>query len=151
MFVKAAGEILERGMTAITDATFEERNKVSAVFRKLVGHPIKVVASFIAAPFLVVKIALKVKNPVRRGIAVIGLLTALAGSYAAATFLGSLAGAAIVASKIGILVALGFLVGTTLSVYLSVIFSIIVFNAIAFVFLKMSTQEVIDYLYEIST
>lgn len=151
MFVKAAGDILERGMVAITEAASGERSRFAAVVRKVVGHPIKVIASFFAAPFLVVKIALKVRNPIRRGIAIVGLLLAIAGSYVAATFLGSLAGAALIASKVGIVAALGFLIGTTLSVYLSVIFSILVFNAISFLFLKMSTQEVVDYLDEIST
>jgi uncharacterized membrane protein YhiD involved in acid resistance len=65
--------------------------------------------------------------------------------------LGTLVGAAFVASHIGILAGLGFFFGTTVSIYLSVIFSIIVFNAISFVFLKVSTQEVVDYLNEIST
>ena len=57
----------------------------------------------------------------------------------------------LIASQIGPIVALGFLLGTTLSVALSVALSILVFNAVSFLFLKMNTQEVIDYLNEQST
>lgn len=150
MFGKAAEEMLERGVTAIADDASKEKSKFAAVFRKVAGHPIKVFASFIAAPVLVVRIAWRVENPVRRAIAIAGLLLSLLLSYIAATFLGSLAGAAFVASHVGILAAIGFLVGTTLSVYLSVIFSIIVFNAVSFIFLKISAQEVVEYLSDIS-
>jgi len=110
-----------------------------------------VLASYIAAPFLVVRVAWKVENPLRRFIAILGLLCALITSYVAATLLGTLVGAVFVASNIGFLTALGFIFGTTISVYLSVIFSIIVFNAVSWLFLKMNTQEVIDYLNGIST
>lgn len=151
MFVKETSEILERGIAAITDNTLKEKSKFVSVFKEIAGYPIKVLASFIFAPFLITKIALTVKNRIRRIIAVIGLVLSLIFSYLAATFLGTLAGAAFVASKIGFVVAIGFFVGTTLSVYLSVIFSILVFNAVSFVFLKLSSKEIIDYLNKIST
>lgn len=151
MFSQAAGEILGRGINAIAESATKEKSKFGAVFKKIAGHPIKVLASYIAAPVLVFKIAWKVENPIRRTIAIVGLLLSLVLSYLAATFLGTLAGAAFVASHIGVLAAIGFLVGTTLSVYLSVIFSILVFNSVSFIFLKISAQEVVDYLNEIST
>ena len=150
MFGSAAGEILQRGITAIADNASKEKSKFEAVLKKIAGHPLKVLASFVTAPFLVIKIAWQVKNPIRRTIAIVGLFLSVALSYVAATFIGTLAGAAFVASNIGFLAAIGFLVGTTMSVYLSVIFSILVFNAVSFVFLKISTQEVVDYLNEIS-
>jgi len=78
-------------------------------------------------------------------------VTFLALAYIAGTFLGSLAGAFFVMTHIGFWVGIGFLIGTTLSVYLSVIFSIIVCNTVSFVFLKITAQEVVDYLNEIST
>ena len=148
---KAAVEILERGVSAIAEDVSKEKSKIGAVFKKIAGYPIKVLATFIAAPILIIKIAWKVKNPTRRAIAIVGLFFSLALSYIAATFLGSFAGAIFVATHIGILVGIGFLVGTTLSVYLSVIFSIIVLNTVSFIFLKISAQEIVDYLHEIST
>jgi len=150
MLGKVAGEILGRGINAIENDVSNEKSKVKAIFRKIASHPLKVVASFISAPILVIKIAWLVENSIRRVIAVIGLLLSLILSYSAGTFLGSLVGAAFIATIIGILTGLGFLFGTTLSIYLSVIFSIIVFNAVSFVFLKISSQDIAYYLYEIS-
>jgi len=151
MFGKVAGEILEKGVNAIADDTSKEKSKFTSVFKKIAGHPFKILASFVAAPFLIIRIAWNVKNPIRRVIAVIGLLLSVIFSYVSATLLGTLAGAAFVASNIGIIAGIGFLVGTSLSIYLSVIFSIIVFNTVSFIFLKISAQEVADYLNEIST
>jgi hypothetical protein len=151
MFGKAAGEILGRGITAITTDMSREKSKIAEIFKKIAAYPFKVLASYLIAPILVVKVAWKVENPTRRVIAIVGLLLSLLASYIAATLLGTLVGAAFVATHVGILAGLGFLFGTTISVYLSVIFSIIVFNAVSWFFLKMNTQQVIDYLNEIST
>ena len=140
-----------KGVTAIAEDASRENSKIGTVFKKIFGYPIKVLASYIAAPFLTIKVAWMVKNPIRRIIATVGLIISLAISYFSATFLGTLVGAVFVASHIGVLAGIGFLFGTTLSVYLSVIFTIIVFNFVSFIFLKMSSQEVVDYLYELST
>ena len=139
-----------KGVTAIAEDASRENSKIGTVFKKIFGYPIKVLASYIAAPLLVIRIAWKVKNPIRRIIATVGLFMSLALSYFSATFLGTVIGAVFVASHIGILAGIGFLFGTTLSVYLSVIFTIIVFNTVSFVFLKFSSQEVVDYLNEMS-
>lgn len=151
MLGKIAGEIFGRGISALNEKATSEGGKLSAVFKRIAGHPVKILASFLSAPFLVARIAWRTKNPVRRFVALIGLLLSLFLAYGAATFLGSLTGALLIASQVGVLVGLGFLVGTTVSIYLSVIFSIFVLNAVAFVFLKLSSQEVLDYLNEIST
>jgi hypothetical protein len=151
MLGKAAGDLLARGLAAIAADATSGKSKINIIFKKIASHPVKVLASFLAAPFLVFKIAMIVKNPIRRAIATIGLLSALVLSYVSATFLGSVIGALFIATHISVLAGIGFLFGTTVSVYLSVIFSIIVFNAVSFVFLKVSSQEIVDYLNEIST
>lgn len=151
MIIKAVGELLGRGIGAIATDKINEKSKIAEIFKKIASHPFKVLASFLVAPILVFKIAMVVKNPVRRAIALVGLLLALALSYLAATLLGSLIGAAFVATHISVLAGIGFLVGSTFSVYLSVIFSIIVFNSVSYIFLKMSSQEVVDYLAEQSS
>ncbi|GAB3372599.1 hypothetical protein [Azotobacter armeniacus] len=151
MFGKAAGEVLESGISALVRDTANEKGRIGEVFRRIASHPVKVLASFIAAPILIVRVAFLVENPKRRVIAILGLFLSVLLSYGAATFLGTLVGAAFIASNIGLLAGVGFLFGTTLSVYLSVIFSIVVFQAVTFVFLKISSQEVIDYLHEISS
>ncbi|ASL28634.1 hypothetical protein E0E54_01395 [Azotobacter chroococcum] len=151
MFGKAAGEVLGSGISALARDAANEKGRLGEVFRRIASHPVKVLASFIAAPFLIVRVALRVRSPRRRAVALVGLLLSVLLSYGAATFLGTLVGAAFVASHIGLLAGIGFLFGTTLSVYLSVIFSIVVFHAVSFVFLKISSQEVLDYLREISS
>jgi hypothetical protein len=132
---------------------FEKSNgnsKIKAIAKAIWSYPIKIIASFFAAPFLIFRIAKIAKNPMRRWIAIIGLLLSLLASYAAATFLGTLVGAALIATNISVLAGIGFLFGTTLSIYLSVIFSIITFNTVSFFFLKASSEEVVAYLKEVS-
>lgn len=114
--------IFEKAITALNNDLSKEKSKVGIVFKNIIGHPVKVFASFIAAPFLVIKIACVVKNPIRRAIAIIGLLLSIVFAYLSATFLGSVVGAVFVASNIGILMGIGFFFGTTLSVFLSVDF-----------------------------
>jgi hypothetical protein len=144
------GGIVESAMSAIAKDVAQEKSHIAQIFKKVASHPIKMVAAFFTAPFLMVRVALKVENPIRRIIAVSGLIVALLLAYLAGTFLGSLAGAAFVASKVGILMAVGFLIGSTLSVMFSVTFCIFVFNLVSLIFLKMSSQEVVDYLHELS-
>lgn len=151
MLGKIAGEIFGRGISALNEQATSEGGKLRAVFKRIAGHPVKILASFLSAPFLVARIAWRTKNPVRRFVALIGLLLSLFLAYGAATFLGSLTGALFIASQVGIIAGIGFFIGAGLSVYLSVIFSILVLNSVAFLFLKLSTQEVLDYLSEIST
>ena len=107
-------------------------------------------AAFFAAPFLIVRLAVTVRNPWRRTIAIVGLVLAVVLAYLAGTFLGTVAGALLVMSGVGVLVGLGFLVGTFLSVFLSLSFSLIVLNTVSLLFLKMSSKEVVDYLKSLS-
>ncbi len=71
-------------------------------------------------------------------------------AYGAGTVIGSLSGAWLIATQVGVFMAAGFLIGSMLSVFLSLVFCIFVFNSVSFVFLKMSSQEVVDYLDSIS-
>lgn len=145
------GGMFVRGLGAIADDAASGKSKIGIIFKKIASHPIKVLASFLVAPILLIKVAMFVKNPIRRVVACIGLLLSLFIAYAAAHFLGSFVGSIFVATHVGLIAGLGFLIGTTLSVYLSVIFSIAMFNAVSFVFLKISSDEVLDYLNEITT
>ena len=150
MFTQAAGDILERGLSVISANAASEKSKITEILKKIAAYPVRVVASFLAAPFLVFKIAMVVENPVRRVIAIIGLLVALLLSYAAGTTIGTMVGFALAWGSFGFLTGVAYLIGTTLSVYMSVVFAILVFNAVSFVFLKVNTQEVLDYLHKTS-
>ena len=141
---------IESVLDAILSDASQERSKLKRIFQSIASHPIKMLAAFFAAPFLIVRLAVTVRNPWRRTIAIVGLVLAVVLAYLAGTFLGTVAGALLVMSGVGVLVGLGFLVGTFLSVFLSLSFSLIVLNTVSLLFLKMSSKEVVDYLKSLS-
>lgn len=147
MIGKIAGEIFSQGISSLNEKVSSERGNINTVFKRIAGHPVKIIASFLSAPILIAKIAWQAKNPTRRFVAFFGLLLSILLAYGAATLIGSLVGALFIASHVGI----GFFLGTGISIYLSVIFSILTLNSVAFLFLKLSSQDVLDYLSEIST
>lgn len=151
MIGNSAITLYDKAISAISNQASTENGRLRAIAKEVMSYPIKAIAAFITSPILVIKVALTVKDPLRRTVAIIGLLLALLLSYAAGTALGGFAGFLIIASTVGVLAAVGFAVGTFLSVVLSVTFSIFVFNLISYIFLKMSSQEVLDYLKEVSS
>jgi hypothetical protein len=150
MFGESAGAIIKQSFDAISKDVSSENTKISHIVKNVLSHPFKIIAAFFTAPILIIRVALTVKNPVRRAIAVVGLLLAIMLSYLSGTLLGSLAGLMIVAGSVGILAAVGIFVGSALGMFFSVVFSVFIFNAVSYLFLRMSSQEVIDYLNEIS-
>jgi hypothetical protein len=147
---KSEKGVIETMLGAVLDDGSKEHSRLKIMFKQVASHPIKLVAAFISAPVLIVRLAVTVRNPLRRAIATIGLIFAVTLAYLAGTFLGTVAGAFFVMSNIGILAGVGFFVGSFLSVFLSLTFSVFVLNAVSFLFLKLSTQEVVDYLQSLS-
>jgi hypothetical protein len=143
--------VIETMLGAVLDDASKEHSRLKIMFKQVVSHPIKLVAAFITAPVLILRLAMTVQNPLRRAIAIIGLIVAITFAYLAGTFLGTAAGALFVMSNIGILSGIGFFVGSFLSVFLSLAFSVFILNAVSFLFLKLSTQEVVDYLQGLSS
>jgi len=119
---------------------------VKSIFR----YPVKAVAAFFVAPFLAFRVARMAKNPVRRAIAGIGLFVSIVLAWLAGTTLGTLAGALLIATKLGYIWGIAFFVGSLLSVTLSVAFSILIFNATSLFFLHASSEEVVEYLRTLS-
>lgn len=132
------------------DAGTKEGKNIRSLLKSVLSHPLKLAATFIFAPILLIKVASKVENRGRRIIAYTGLSLSILLSYCAGTFLGTMAGAIFVTTNIGILAGFGFLIGTSFSIFLSVLFCFLILNSTSFLFLKISTQEVIDHLKEIS-
>jgi hypothetical protein len=143
--------VIETMLGAVLDDASKEHSRLKIMFKQVASHPIKLVAAFITAPVLILRLAMTVQNPLRRAIAIIGLIVAITFAYLAGTFLGTAAGALFVMSNIGILSGIGFFVGSFLSVFLSLAFSVFILNAVSFLFLKLSTQEVVDYLQGLSS
>lgn len=121
-------------------------SSLSSTIKSVVRYPIKTIATFFTAPILILRLALTVKNPIRRLIAVIGLFSSIFLAYLAGTFLGSVVGAIFIASHFGLLIAAGFLIGSTLSVVLSVAFTLFVLNTTSWLFLHMSSVDVVEHL-----
>ncbi len=118
--------------------------------KAVVRSPFKVIAAFLAAPFLIIRVAHAAKNPIRRWIARIGLIAAAALAWTSGTLIGTFTGSLFIAAKFGLGLGLAFFVGTSLSAFLSVIFSILVLHATSALFLNLSSEEIVNYLMTIS-
>lgn len=125
-------------------------SSLSTTIKSVVRYPIKTIATFFTAPILILRLALTVKNPIRRLIAVVGLFISILLAYLAGTFLGSLVGALFMLTHFGPIIAAGFFFGTALSVMLSVAFMLFIFNATSWFFLHMSAEDVVEHLLDIS-
>lgn len=121
-----------------------------AVLGSVIRAPLKAIASFIFAPFLVLRLVATAKDNRRKLIAAFGLISACILSMMAGSFLGSLAGMYFIYNVFGAIPAIGYLVGTSLSVIFTVTFQILILNATCFLFLGLSSQEIVDYLKNVS-
>lgn len=140
------------GSTLLASAleALSSRSPGTGALRSTIGSvlrfPIQAVAVFVTAPFLAIRVATIAKNPWRRAIATTGLLISVLLAWLAGTFLGTLVGALFIASDVGVLVGLGFLFGSLMSVVLSVAFCLLVFDATSWLFLQMSAEDVVEAL-----
>lgn len=128
-----------------------ESTKLSDISRSIFQQPVKMIAAFFTAPFLLYKIIQRSDNPRRRTMAKIGLVVGIIGSYLAGTFLGTAAATLLIIAKIGFFTGLAFWIGTSLSVFFTVLFQLFTFNMITYAFLHMNPDEVMEYLHEISS
>ena len=145
-FIKTALFLFAKGIGAMNEDIKQENSRIKSLFKTISRYPIKLIATYLAAPVLIFNIARATKNPLRRRVAILGLSLSIFFAYASATLLGSLIGASLVASSIGYIAALGFLIGSTTSVVLSVMFSILIFNSVSYLFLKLSAEDVLEHL-----
>lgn len=137
-------------VSKVRDTVKKENKQVSRILKTLVRYPLKTIGLYIMAPFFLLRVIFKVPNKWRKFTAILGLIVSTAVSYAAGTFLGSVAGFIFVTNSVGIIYGLGFLFGTLLSTTLTILFCILTFNLVASVFLKISTSQIIGYLEEMS-
>ena len=142
------GKLAEKLFKTVVQS--ESRN-LSGISTAIFRQPIKVIAAFFVAPFLLFRIIRRAENPRRRAMAKLGLAVGLVGAYLAGTFLGTTAAALLITVKVGLIMGLAFWVGTALSVFLTVLFQLLVFNLITYGFLHMSSEEVMQHLHDISS
>jgi hypothetical protein len=142
--------LFSTALGAVAQSRSEGRNSVASVIRTIIRAPLKAIGAFIFAPFLVFCVASLATDKRRKWVAAIGLFAAVLLSLGAGTLLGTLAGAFLVNSLFGPWIAIGFLVGTTFSVVLTLTFQVLVLNATCFLFLGLSSEEVVGYLQKAS-
>lgn len=143
--------LIAKVITSANNNKSSSHNNFSDISRKINSNPIKLFAAFFMAPVLLVKIVIKVKNPWRRFIAVTGISIGIIGAYIAGTLAGTAVMAFLVGIKIGLIYGAAFFIGAGVTVFVTVVCQIVVLNTICFIFLKMSTQEIVDYLDELSS
>lgn len=124
----------------------EGRSPLASAIRSIAHAPLKAAGAFIFAPFLVFRVVRLASDKRRRWVAAIGLFLAVVLALGAGTFLGSLAGAFLMNTLFGPWVAIGFIIGTSVSVVLTVTFQILILNATCFLFLGLSSEEVVNHL-----
>lgn len=117
----------------------EGSSGMGSALRSVGRYPLRAVMAFLAAPFLAFRVARYAKSPLRRLVAGTGLFLSLLAAWFAGTFVGSITAAVLVGAKFGALWGIALLVGMSLSVVLSVSFSLVVFNAVALFFLHASS------------
>lgn len=128
-----------------------EAKNILEISTAIFKQPIKLIAAFLTAPALLFKIIRRAENPRRRAMAKLGLVVGVVGAYLAGTFLGTTAAALLITAKVGLIMGLAFWFGTGLSIFLTVLFQLLVFNVITYGFLHMSSEEVMQYLHDISS
>ena len=143
--LRRAAPIVDRGLTAITHNTSRETGKIGAVFKAIASYPFQVIATFFAAPFLLLIVAWtggQNHDIIRRAMAIVGLALSIIFVYVANIYLlGSMIMLWVI-DNIGLLTALVFALSFLFSSYVSVIVVILVSWFICFGFLHMTSQEV---------
>lgn len=79
------------------------------------------------------------------------LLIFVSLAWVAGTFLRTIVGAFFVATYVGVLAGIGFILGASISVFLSATCIIFILNATSWLFLKMSSEDVLEHLRTISS
>lgn len=143
---KWIASLFASALGALAQSKADGRIPLIAVLRSVVRTPLKAIGAFVFAPFLVLRIVAMARDPRRKWIAAIGLFLAAVLSLGAGTFLGSLTGALLIGEFFGMGKAAVFLIGTSFSVVLTVTFQVLVLNATCFLFLGLSSEEVVEYL-----
>lgn len=147
--LRKAAAIVDRGLSAITHNTSRETGKVGAVFRAIASSPFQVIAAFFAAPFLLLSVAWtggQNHDFIRRAMAIVGLALSIIFVYAVNIYFLGFSMTLLIVDNIGLLAAIVFAFGFLFGSYVSVSMLILAFWFICFLFLKMTSQEVADYL-----
>ncbi len=145
-----AAEMLNKMMSSGKNELEKEKTNYESLFKRIITYPIKLIATFVFAPFLLIKTILNSNNSFfRKLIAIFGLILAAIGSYYLST-LGITVIALIVKEYLGFFSFLGYIAALMFTSWVGIFIQIGIFNFISTITLKISQQEVINYLDELA-
>jgi len=134
-------------VTAVNAEAGQRRAQLTTVIGKVFRYPLKMAVLFVASPILLFLIAKSArKSLLQRVIAAFGLLLGIGIAVAVFLFMRTLSGALLMLIHFGVLGFLGFLLGTTLSIVITVAFCLWLLLLISWVFLHMSSEDIVDAL-----
>lgn len=128
----------------------KEGKNQTTLLKKIAIYPLKLFATFILAPFILIKVIINSNaNIMRKIIAILGLVLAAAATYylttAATILLGS-----VIFNQLGFFSFAGYIVGLIFTSWLNILIQVGIFNFISTVMLKINQQAVLKYLNELS-
>jgi len=136
----------------------KEESRIRLFFHNLYEKPLSWLFTLLFAPIImVVAIAKNFKNmfrglnkfqKIRTFLLLIGFCLGGISFWLAGAFLGSVAGFLLLKNIFGWITACGFFLGVSVSVTLTTIFQILIFNVMCFIFLKLTKESVIRTVYD---
>lgn len=128
----------------------KESQKFTSITKKILTYPVRLIATFIFAPFLLIKTVLHSDSSIgRKFIAIFGLILAGLATYFLTTFV-TISLAAIIKANLGWFSLIGYGFGVFFTAWVSILIQIGIFNFISTLILKVSQQEVLQYLNELA-
>ena len=130
-------------------ANYEAKN-YSNLLKKVMNYPIRLVATFIFAPFILIKVIFHSDSSImRKLIAVVGLICAGLAVYSL-TFAVTISLGLVIKSQLGIFSAIAYTISIFITTWLNILIQIAIFNTITAIMLKITQSEVIEYLDDLS-
>jgi len=128
------------------DELNKESEKFTSITKKVLTYPIKLISTFIFAPFLLIKTVLHSNSSLERKlIAIFGLVLAGLATYFFTTFVTISLGA-IIKANLGWFSFIGYGFGVLFTTWVSILIQIGIFNFISTLILKINQQEVLKYI-----
>ncbi len=144
--ISMLGDMFSKGKKQVD---YESKNHAS-LFKRLINYPVKLIATFIFAPIILVKVISHSDSSVmRKLIAIIGLVLAGLAVYSL-TFTITVGLGFVIKSQLGIFTATAYTVSIFVTAWLSLLIQVAIFNTISTVMLKITQSEVLEYLNDLT-
>lgn len=115
-------------------------------YNSLILIPIRVLATYILSPVLLIIIIFNSKSLVRKLLGVFGLLLALFASILLCYYFSSIGYLLLVVFTFGIIYGIGILLGSLFSIVVKVLIVFFVFNLLCYLTLILNKRELMQYL-----